>query len=274
MSDESALLATIHANRAESTARLVYADCLDESDRPLDAARERVLARPACDEMRLAYAEVCESLGDRDRAEFIRVQVEIGRLPPFIRRDADLNPPTDGIPNAHAVALGRRERELFAKHADKALHLDESLWGEPGLTTDNWKLVGWSPCTLHFIVGDDHYDLWQQFRRGFVEVINCRWEEWAQHGDAICDGTPVAKVWLTTMPNLRCAWRAIPPDLSAECEIAGVRVCVDEQELLMEMGNNPRPLARYALNAPDVAKMLMKKRWHGIEFDLPPTVRQ
>jgi uncharacterized protein (TIGR02996 family) len=65
MSDEAALLAAIFAHPDEDTPRLVYADWLDEH---ADALPGR------------APAEV------RARAEFIRLQIEIARLPPDDRR--------------------------------------------------------------------------------------------------------------------------------------------------------------------------------------------
>lgn len=75
MSDEEALLAAILANPAEDTPRLVFADYLDEN-------------------------------GSSERAEFIRVQVELARLP-----DADRQTP-------HYRSLLVRFRQLVADHAD------------------------------------------------------------------------------------------------------------------------------------------------------------
>ena len=73
MSDEAALLAAIFANPDEDTPRLVYADWLDEHGQP-------------------------------ERAEFIRVQVELARIEPWTER---------------AVDLSIRELELERDHRDK-----------------------------------------------------------------------------------------------------------------------------------------------------------
>lgn len=58
--DTAPLLATVRANPANATARLVYADALDESGDHLGAAIQRVLAEPADDRHRLNYATACE----------------------------------------------------------------------------------------------------------------------------------------------------------------------------------------------------------------------
>src|SRR4051812_4351647 len=78
---EKSFRATIRANPLDATARLVYADWLDDHGNPVDAARQRVCADPASDEMRLALAAEYEAEGDPERAEFVRTQVALGELP-------------------------------------------------------------------------------------------------------------------------------------------------------------------------------------------------
>lgn len=116
MSEESAFLEALAHNPAGDTARLVYADWLEEHERPVDAALQRVLACPGDDGMRLAFAAAVEEdvpcpscpailspdsggawpcrrcgasewrergmvPGDAALAEFVRVQVELAKTP-------------------------------------------------------------------------------------------------------------------------------------------------------------------------------------------------
>src|SRR5262249_44390354 len=66
---------------ADALPKLVFADYLDETGRPSEAATLRVLAEPDDDGHRLAFADVCEREGDADRVEFVRVQVALATLP-------------------------------------------------------------------------------------------------------------------------------------------------------------------------------------------------
>jgi uncharacterized protein (TIGR02996 family) len=67
------------------------------------ALRQAILDNPADDVPRLAYADWCEENGDEERAEFIRVQIELSRLSWW--DDA-----WDG--------LVQRERELWERHGE------------------------------------------------------------------------------------------------------------------------------------------------------------
>src|SRR5215213_6729162 len=59
------------------------------SDR--DALLQAILAAPDDDAPRLVFADWLDEHGEPDRAEFIRVQVELARLPFYEPRHADLN---------------------------------------------------------------------------------------------------------------------------------------------------------------------------------------
>lgn len=76
------------------------------------ALRRAILEQPLEDTPRLMYADEVEA-GNPDRAEFIRVQVEIERLPPHEYADCVTGPPGCGRCSVMA-ALRRRERELWA----------------------------------------------------------------------------------------------------------------------------------------------------------------
>lgn len=79
--DERLLRAAANANPADAHARLILAECLQEQGRDREAAVERIVAQPWCDEWRLQLADVAEREGNATYAEFVRVQVELGRLP-------------------------------------------------------------------------------------------------------------------------------------------------------------------------------------------------
>src|SRR5262245_29373729 len=103
-----------------------------------DALLAAILADPDEDTPRLAYADWLQENGECDRAEFIRVQVDLARLTP-----------NEIVPwNARAVALRAREKALLAAHGGDWL----APLKKPG-----------GPLPHEHTHG--------QFRRGFVEVV-------------------------------------------------------------------------------------------------------
>jgi uncharacterized protein (TIGR02996 family) len=56
-----------------------------------EAFLKAILAEPDDDTVRLIYADWFEEHGELDRAEFIRVQCQAGRLPPSDRRQEELS---------------------------------------------------------------------------------------------------------------------------------------------------------------------------------------
>ena len=124
-----------------------------------DAFLRAIGEAPADDAPRLVYADWLDEHGDADRAEFIRVQVEID---PYRRADSDLDRwrravidrhldrpvPADFPPETHRYAtLARREAELR-----KARQWD---WLGPLAAVDE----------------DDRSHLAVTFRRGFAEEV-------------------------------------------------------------------------------------------------------
>lgn len=147
-----------------------------------------ILADPSCDAARLAYADALAELGDGDRAaqeraEFIRVQVELASwqppYSPWCKRcgwvyescpceDKSIHPPE----MRRLYTLRRRERELI-----------------PG-------------DRLYYSKGDyDYLTITPEcFRRGFVEGLTMPAAALA-HLDAVRACQPVVKVTLTTWPS-------------------------------------------------------------------------
>ena len=108
------------------------------SDR--DALYAAVLAAPADDLPRLLYADWCDDHGEPDRAEFIRVQCELARLPaadarwgPLVDRVGELLTPDNHarwrIPESGLVQHFRRGFvESVYTNAGRFLQLGDELF--------------------------------------------------------------------------------------------------------------------------------------------------
>lgn len=209
-----------------------------------DLLLKAVLATPADDTVRLAYADWLDEHSCSDRAEFIRVQVALaGTLsgPDFCR-------------------LRDRERELLqgGREWDTAFwspHLDPWIQGLPGKVpclhkTEPAVTVG---------VGDTAIGPPKKytFRRGFVECVSdCTAADWLQFGDAITAAHPVTKVVLTTRPD-EFEEKTVYPLAAGlvTLHVAGRNVTIIDYE-------DPRSRFTAAL----------AERWKGVVFELPPLV--
>ena len=113
-----------------------------------------ILLTPEDDLPRLVYADFLEEQGETERAEFIRVQIELARMG---------NPFSEADDSRHDI-LRRRERKLLKK---------------------NWARWDW--C-LDVVLGADDKTLWLRtpgenhplliVRRGFIEVVTCSLRDW------------------------------------------------------------------------------------------------
>lgn len=244
--EEAAFRNRLAADPTDATARLVFADHLDELDRPLDAALQRVLARPDDDGMRLDYAAACDRAGDAARAEFVRVQVELATGPrcrrPRYRQVFDHdqygNAPVDHLyepcgrcnPCRRFVELQGRERELYD--------------------------AGGAVCWDHKDIPIRPEDLGVHFRRGFMESVACAWDDWTRHSGAIRNAHPLARVRLTTWPELD-NFRNAPAIDGVFARLKGRVIEADW----------PR-----AAGAASVVGRLLAAEWPGLAFELPPPV--
>lgn len=212
MTDEAAFLSTLRANPTDATARGVYADWLDEQARPVDAARMRVLADPGSDARRLEFASACEAAGERERAEFVRVQVELARLPasydhwreqarnqgsPSLEAILPHVTLSGGSPEVreslmanlrHFAELERRERELLEVGFLK--HLPGTFWRRG--SEYGWWMGADRPMSLFAGLAS----------RGFVAAVTCTAADFLQHGDAIREREPIERVKLTSRPHI------------------------------------------------------------------------
>lgn len=207
--DGSALLAAIIAHPAEDTPRLVYADWLDEN-------------------------------GQHERAEFIRVQVELSRGPDGIdcRRITGRDSGYDCYPldqTARRPAVGTNAVAKVRGGMGPAqvwLVVTGTVCGvvvggdEGGFSLTYTRAGAWQPHLVTrerelwekpdpwgrlgvphgWVVGldrdRDNASTHMRVRRGFVESVTCSAADWLEHGDAIRAAHPVTKVVLTTVPKV------------------------------------------------------------------------
>ena len=150
MSDQDALLAAIRQAPDDDAPRLVYADWLDEH-------------------------------GDPDRAEFIRLQVEID---PYRRPDSDLDrwrrAVVDLHPNRPAPADFPPELHRYATLAGREAEL---------LKARQWEWV----APLAAVDGDYTSHLAVTFRRGFAEEVALAASAFLRHGDAVRSACPMLR---------------------------------------------------------------------------------
>jgi uncharacterized protein (TIGR02996 family) len=144
---------------------------------PLPAPYLRqILAHPGDDGPRLVAADWWDEQGAAERAEFVRVQCKLARLPHYGTCLTACAPPDfEGCPNR---AQRRREWELYRGEWDAEV-----------------IPAGW--------VTADEYDPAFTYRRGFVEEVICPAADFLAHADALLTACPLRRVALTTPSDLR-----------------------------------------------------------------------
>jgi uncharacterized protein (TIGR02996 family) len=190
VNDHDALLAAVIADPDEDTPRLMMADWFDENDQP-------------------------------ERAEFVRVQVELARTPepeyktirPVAPDHADYEWGRCGscARLAHPCRfheLLRRERELLdGFNRDK---VDCCPRAFPG-----FRLVGLDVGWYRGL------NTLGEVRRGFVECVTCTAEDWLRAGDTVLAKNPVREVTFPTPPVGFDAPAVGPFDASSSYRVAG-----------------------------------------------------
>lgn len=156
----------------------------------LAALHRAVVIAPADTAARLVYADCLEDNGQWERAEFIRCQIEIEKINGRSSAGCSMLPDNtcSGFNNLMArmrghepawcssclpkVQLLEREEELF--------FANRHIWGRD----------------LPSLLGDATNEL-SIWRRGFVELVTCSLDAWQQHGAAVVAATPLTSVVLT-----------------------------------------------------------------------------
>lgn len=247
MTDHDALLAAIISEPADDTPRLAYADWLQENEFTWACSachgdgwvyfggvdgipqEKRNCVHPRCRSGRVSSAGL-------ERAEFIRVQVELAQLDsgdrcyvcgwPY-KADGGCEPGNCSYrPEPHNAEYDRWQKRQTHYHGLRSRERDYlSRFGKVWsilLTCKSTRPDG-TEYTYWFPPGD------QVFTRGFVSGLAIDWKRWRQHADAITRAQPIERVRFTDRP------------------------LVNEDEL-------------YMLNENGTWK---SRRWPGIEFELP-----
>jgi uncharacterized protein (TIGR02996 family) len=172
-----------------------------------DAFRRAIWQERDNDALRIALADWLEDHGGEEYGEFIRIQCAIAITTcRYCRPDLPCQPA--GRLECAFAALRARERELW--HANACDWLPAV--GEPQQFLINCKgadarTFGSGAPTIHWT-----------FRRGFVYMVECHWNDWARWHPAVLDAVPLERVVLTTEPAigtlLSTKWPRITFDLS------------------------------------------------------------
>jgi uncharacterized protein (TIGR02996 family) len=135
-----------------------------------------VVAAPADDVPRLVAADWLDERGQPDRAEFIRVQVELARAE---------------AAGAEVEALRRKERTFLGPMSPtRALWALEAC---PELVRVEFRERTAAPLEAMRVSGAERLT----FRRGFVEAITCPAADWLAHGVRVIERQPVRELTLT-----------------------------------------------------------------------------
>lgn len=152
-----------------------------------------ICAQPDDDTARLVYADWLQENGDEARAEFIRVQIELARLPECLF----LEYPGD-----------RRCDQTFRSYSISCTAC-ESRRRQQELLADPRHFVNWTPSVMHTgsragiryetggkvgLFGNGFGEA--EFSRGFVSRIELTCEAFMQHAEAIFAAHPVTAVRL------------------------------------------------------------------------------
>ncbi len=199
--DGTLLLRAILDNPAENTARLVYADWLNENAGTAgcvchggalyshDSLFPGQTPVGVDAEGRLLYGTRCArcggsgtvSDGRRERAEFIREAVAYPHCE-FVRLTGGNPFQLLGIPEPEqGVVVGPRSDDPLVNDANRRTW----MWGE----TEDFG------CVVHDMVRELDY----RVDRGFVCGVRCRAGTWLRHADFLTAAHPVVRVRLTTM---------------------------------------------------------------------------
>ncbi len=140
-----------------------------------------VIDCPTDDWSRLVAADWLEEQGQADRAEFIRVQVQLARPECCAGAGDGRHCATD----CNDLELRQREQELLTAHG--------ADWMDAEFPPHKDGLVWWIDNLL-----DDH-DAARRvtFRRGFVAEVSCSARDWLTHGPVLVACQPLERVTLT-----------------------------------------------------------------------------
>lgn len=147
---------------------------------------QAIFEHPADDAVRLVYADWLEENGECERAEFIRVQVELAGLPACTKTRAEHL--CCRFCDAGGTAMLRRQLELLSRH-----------WS-------GWcRGAGLPPCQTRVcrnLIGGSAWKLQPgeqavTFSRGFISAVRLPLQAWLDHGHALVRAHPLTRVELS-----------------------------------------------------------------------------
>ncbi len=208
----------------------------------------QILAFPEAYDVRLLHAMRLDENGHKERAEFIRLQLQAAApwsdfsgecLPCNAARVRGDERGEQHLPCRCTTKWKRswkRMSELAAEHGAKWADDDMGLpWVSAGAAGDIFRKV-WGPVQVVFV-------------RGFIGKIECRANAWLQWADHLVGRVPVRRVKLTTSPDAHLQRdpmraRLWPPEAA-------------------DLGKYPWR----SVSGPDE---LLAAEWPNIRFTLPP----
>jgi len=249
MTTQQALLDTILANPDDDTARLVYADWLDENEASVTCEMcggSGDDGGHAWDRGMVGVCNRCDgsgfvSNGYAAKSEFIRVQCELATFDDAYYLSFD----NRKMCEKSEVPLIKRSAELLHK--------------------------AWAMSLIDMQMRDvTVFNAWV-FRRGFVESVSCPWDAWRDYGDAILAAHPVRKVTLTSYPYTQESSGSINED---RAELRGMPETSASATLLQDWCDKQPGQLRNLPPWQRVMIALLAARWPSVrEWVLPPEPR-
>jgi uncharacterized protein (TIGR02996 family) len=158
----------------------------------LDALLQAILATPDDDDLRLVYADAITEDGQEDRAEFIRVQIELAVL----SKKMPL-----AIPN-YIPPLTASFRDGLVVPRDVSYHFEDPLYSPRAIFLKERQMQLSLDSEIGLLTGVPCLSAEWVFERGFVVTVKCRSRDWLSYGDEVCKRHPVRELILTDLFNI------------------------------------------------------------------------
>lgn len=202
----------------------------------VSALRASICAAPEDDTLRLVYADALDEAGDGEWAEFVRVGVELARVPPFhfpSECDLPITHPRYGQCekckrwSEKMESLSRRSDALLrsleprlrrGRQCERCLtgkklrqgfdprHPEEHIYNCPICSGRGWLgVLGERKDSL--LVRAGYQGDWlipATFSRGLVSGITCTMEWWMRNGERVVKEWPVTEARLNDVPITEC----------------------------------------------------------------------
>jgi len=136
-----------------------------------DALHRAILSCPQDDAPRLMLADWLAENGQEERAEFVRVQIELARWPDTVGHHEQRT--------GTWQYLRARERQLLS------LNVAHKWFVIAGVATYANEVGGPFNGWLRKESGQPGYELPVSVRRGFITELTCSWASWLEHAEAV-----------------------------------------------------------------------------------------